>query len=327
MEEILNKIFKDNSGREFKVINKISDYNYDIQYLKSKNIYRRQKRIILKGEISDSLGIEQEFINKEWPQKCGDSLRILKKSDKRTSKVGNYFYEVEFIKYPYKTLTLKKHIVSGYVKNPYSKSIFGVACFGIGKFTSSDIYYNIYSDLLNRCYCEKSDRYSYYGSKGVKICDEWLNYQNFAQWMFDHNYQKEWSIDKDILANINHSENKIYSPKTCLIIPYFLNAWLLGDSPKAGVFLNSKNRFYCDIQVNEKRKYSGICQSFKEAKTYYVNEKYNEWKRLIETSKILIPKDIKEILLQYDFSWYWLWENLNDDEIRLKFYNKNNNYE
>jgi hypothetical protein len=57
--------------------------------------------------------------------------------------------------------------------------------------------------MLKRRYSKKGEHYKYY--KDVKICEEWYNFQNFAEW-FENNYNPEtmqsWQLDKDILVKI-----------------------------------------------------------------------------------------------------------------------------
>lgn len=42
---------------------------------------------------------ESFFLNKEFPQKCGDTLIVLRKSDKK--KDGHTFFICKFLKYSY----------------------------------------------------------------------------------------------------------------------------------------------------------------------------------------------------------------------------------
>ena len=62
-----------------------------------------------------------DIIGKEFPQKCGDSLKIIKKTDKRGP--SGILFECEFQKYPYKILKEKKHILSGSVLNPQIEQV------------------------------------------------------------------------------------------------------------------------------------------------------------------------------------------------------------
>lgn len=50
--------------------------------------------------------------------------------------------------------------------------------------------YHIYYGILQRCYNPKSPGFEYYGGKGVKMCDEWLNggYPAFKKWSEEHGY-------------------------------------------------------------------------------------------------------------------------------------------
>lgn len=43
--------------------------------------------------------------------------------------------------------------------------------------------YNIYLDMKRRCYSEYREVYKYYGAKGIKVCDRWLN--SFASFVQD----------------------------------------------------------------------------------------------------------------------------------------------
>ena len=56
----------------------------------------------------------ENLIGKEFPQSCGDSLKVLGKTSAKSG--TNYYYECQFSKYPNDTiLALKKSIVSGSV--------------------------------------------------------------------------------------------------------------------------------------------------------------------------------------------------------------------
>jgi DNA-directed RNA polymerase subunit H (RpoH/RPB5) len=107
-EEMINKGFILNKNTE-------GDIEYNIISKKDKNSKKLEFNIPYLNK--DKEMIEKDFINKEFLQNCGDTLKILKKSNKRTSK-GEYFYEAEFIKYPYQILETKGHILRGSVNNP-----------------------------------------------------------------------------------------------------------------------------------------------------------------------------------------------------------------
>ena len=72
--------------------------------------------------------------------------------------------------------------------------------------------YNTYTMLKGRCYNPNNKRYSNYGARGIKVCDEWLDkkngFMNFYKWAIENGYQENLSIDRiDVNGN--------YEPANC----------------------------------------------------------------------------------------------------------------
>lgn len=69
--------------------------------------------------------------------------------------------------------------------------------------------YNIFHGMKKRCYNANSKSYKYYGGRGIKICDEWLNdFEAFLRWSMDNGYQENLTIDR---INVNGD----YCPNNC----------------------------------------------------------------------------------------------------------------
>lgn len=69
--------------------------------------------------------------------------------------------------------------------------------------------YRAYINMKQRCYNQKKDVYKYYGARGIKICDEWLNdFMSFYDWSMNNGYKKGLSIDR-----IDNDGN--YEPSNC----------------------------------------------------------------------------------------------------------------
>ena len=122
MEEIIGQIFPQNCGDDLKIIEILKIDNktfYRCQFLKYPYEIIKKLDHIKRG-VCNNPQIEQiEFIDKIWPQNCGDSLRILEKSDKKNKNgKGEYLWKVSFINYPYETFVTKYQIISGCVNNP-----------------------------------------------------------------------------------------------------------------------------------------------------------------------------------------------------------------
>lgn len=72
--------------------------------------------------------------------------------------------------------------------------------------------YNVWSSMKARCYSKTRIEYKYYGGRGIKICDEWLDrengFMNFYNWAIKNGYQEGLSIDRiDVNGN--------YEPSNC----------------------------------------------------------------------------------------------------------------
>lgn len=126
----------------------------------------------------------------------------------------------------------------GNVKNPFHPRVYGVGFFGVGKYSSKEDSraYDLWNKMLQRCY-DHNSRIRYPTYKDVTVCDEWLNFQNFAEWCYSQEFftykddkGKSYHLDKDILVK----GNKIYSPYTCCFIPAYINTMLLGCDKARG---------------------------------------------------------------------------------------------
>lgn len=249
--------------------------------------------------------MESNILNKEFSQNCGDSLRVLEKTNLKPNKSTDYLYLIEFLNYPCKILARKGDIIRGIVRNPMKPSFYNIGYIGIGNYGASSNLklYHIWDNILKRCYNEKNVQYKNYGEKGVVVCEEWHNFQNFAKWYIENEvWNKETnyklSIDKDILCYISNI-NKIYSPETCILIPEELNEFLMGDKLSTGVLKVSNGKFISGLQTNDVRIHFGTFNTFEEAKLIYSKEKYKCWISLLE--KYNLPIELKDILLKYDF--------------------------
>lgn len=147
--------------------------------------------------------------------------------------------------------------------------------------------YQVWRSMLQRCYDKKfhKDNPTYIG---CSVCEEWLDFQNFASWYVDHKYGNlGYQLDKDLLV----PNNKVYSPDTCCLIPRDLNVLLIdsrairGEYPQGVHFFKPTSRYAVQIRINGKQNYLGLFDTpeeaslvYKTAKEAHVKTKANEWR-------------------------------------------------
>ncbi len=72
--------------------------------------------------------------------------------------------------------------------------------------------YNIRINMIDRCYNTSATIYSYYGGRGITVCDEWVDkengFMNFYNWAMSSGYTDELTIDR---INVNGN----YEPSNC----------------------------------------------------------------------------------------------------------------
>ena len=80
-----------------------------------------------------------------------------------------------------------------------------------------DMLFSTWKPLMQRCYRKTNSNYSYYGGRGVYVCDEWHNFMTFAEdvqsldgWEHKLNDRAGFQLDKDIKGN-----GFVYSPEVC----------------------------------------------------------------------------------------------------------------
>lgn len=177
----------------------------------------------------------------------------------------------------------------GSVDNPLFPSFLGVGFLGVGKYKFTDFGMGrLWRSMILRCYNEKylNKRDTY---KDVTVCEEWLNFQNFAEWCVNQKGFKsvdqngrQFQLDKDLLVE----GNKIYSPKTCCFVPTEINCFFLTgvgakDNPMRGFRRVGSGRYQVRCSTN----YLGTYDTEYLAKQAYVTNKYEKLKELLGVYK------------------------------------------
>lgn len=68
--------------------------------------------------------------------------------------------------------------------------------------------YRIWQSMKTRCLNAHSDDFYRYGGRGISICDEWLDFENFRDWALSNGYEEDLTIDR-----IDNNDG--YYPENC----------------------------------------------------------------------------------------------------------------
>lgn len=237
-------------------------------------------------------------IGEEKTNTFGSLMRII--NYRNNKDIDVYFPQYDYI---------KEHVnynqfIKGKVKCVYEPRIYGIGCIGDGKYKVSinTKYYDIWCGMLKRAYNPKYiQQHPTY--EGCEVCQEWLNFQVFAEWVDVNYYEIEGEqicLDKDILIK----GNKIYSPDTCVFVPHRINTLFVksdkcrGDLPIGVIRANKKYNARCNM--DKKIKNLGYYDTPVQAFQVYKNFKEKEIKEVAEEYKNVIPQKLYDAMIKYE---------------------------
>ena len=220
---------------------------------------------------------------------------------------------IYFEKYDYIKKVTYRQFKNKEVVCPYEPRTYGKGYLGEGKYKTRNINgkptkcYDRWKKILQRCYDpkfhEKKPTY-----KDCTVCEEWLNFQNFAEWYHKHYYEvpgERMHLDKDIL----NKGNKIYSPENCIFVPQRINDLFVkrqndrGDSPIGVYFIKGENKYRAQCNRFYKSRYIGDFNNEMEAFECYKIIKENYIKNVIDSYEGIIPNKyyhkLKEAIYNY----------------------------
>jgi hypothetical protein len=204
----------------------------------------------------------------------------------------------------------------GTIKNHYIPFVCGVGMVGTkypatinGKKTKE---YASWSSMIARCHTKSivNGENHFHRYEDVVVCDEWLLYENFYEWLHSQENFDKWIlldkgvIDKDILIK----NNKIYSPETCCLVSQNINMLFAksnktrGEYPIGVTYKTRDKVFEVQCNLNGKETYLGRRSTpeqgfllYKQYKESYIKQVAQE-----EYSKGNITKQCYEAMMNYE---------------------------
>ena len=116
----------------------------------------------------------------------------------------------------------------------YNKNVHSCGCIGVKKGKDSPNYihgmsktriFNIYRDMINRCYNKNDISYKNYGGRGITVCPEWLGEKgvtNFTEWSYTNGYDEKAPRGKCTIDRIDVNGN--YEPGNCRWVSMYVQS-------------------------------------------------------------------------------------------------------
>ena len=222
-----------------------------------------------------------------------------------TKYVSNQEVHIKFVETCFEDVVQMSCIKSGTVKDPLSRSVYGVGVVGeeATRINNRQIKEReLWSSMLTRCYDDKfHSRFQTY--VGCSVSDNFKYFPYFKEWC---NQQigfniEGFELDKDILVK----GNKIYSEDTCCIVPPEINCALIGNKkvrgsfPQGVIYNSTKTRYRARIQRGDKWESLGTYDTPEEAFCAYKPVKEAHIKSLAEKWKDQIDPRVYESLMNW----------------------------
>lgn len=97
--------------------------------------------------------------------------------------------------------------------------VFEIGTMGTGPYgkSSNPRAYCAWLSMMQQCYNPHCQTYKAAGARGVRVCDEWLDFQAFAAWYEAHDYVPEGSAGT-VMTRLMGGDD-VYGPDTCMMVP------------------------------------------------------------------------------------------------------------
>lgn len=214
--------------------------------------------------------------------------------------------------YKYRHKTSYLNFKNCKMDNPYDKTVYGIGFMGVGAYNSKDhkLAHKKWKSMMCRC-INRNDNYKSSSYEKCSICEEWLNFQNFAQWFCSELYQvahEPLCVDKDILFH----DNTTYSPTTCLLVPQRINLLFIKAKSRRSYNLigfsydERKNKYFAQLSFKDKisgkskTKNLGLYNTQSEAFMAYKKAKEQYIRNVADEYKDVIPKKVYDALYNYE---------------------------
>ena len=221
--------------------------------------------------------------------------------------------DVYFPEYDWCVKTSYNNFLKRDIKCPYEPRTFGVGYLGEGKYQpiinkKKNLAYKYWISMMERCYSKDfQNKHSSYIKSTV--CEEWHNFQNFAEWFYENYYEikgEKMQLENNILMK----GNMIYCPEYSIFAPVRINnlfVKMLNSSDRNGLIgtrklSNGKYGWQCSYinELGEYKRATGTCNTEEEAFELYKEFKENYIKQVADEYYGLIPRELWKAMWEYE---------------------------
>lgn len=210
--------------------------------------------------------------------------------------------------FQYHVHTTYRNFQKGHVSNPGLRIMYGRGYIGQGKYLptynkKSTKARDAWSRMFDRCY-NPNYILLYPTYNEAEVCEEWYNFQNFAEWFYQNEYDvgdQSLEVDKDWLS----VGNKLYCPEKCCLAPNIINTCILThkkikylDLP-VGVSPTASGRYKARCSYYGERKDLGTYNTIQEAEQAYWQFKIKYVEQLAQEYKNVIPNSLYMALMDF----------------------------
>lgn len=168
----------------------------------------------------------------------------------------------------------------------YKKNVAGVGFLGEPVMASEKVY-NLWYNMIMRCYAPNHSAYRFYGERGVTVSPIWHSFEMFVKtlslvplhhlWLLSCD---DYELDKDYYAS------KVYSPTTTIFLPATVNKRISSN----GSAIQIKEKVYSDW---------GHFETLESTRTDYMKSRLLSGK----TYKDYSPEDVISVLATDEYVW------------------------
>lgn len=224
---------------------------------------------------------------------------------------------IQFLESGGKNFVSSGNLRKGLVRDFMARTIYGVGYFGEGKYicrvkgrtAKSDGHragcmikeYASWESMMKRVYGNLTEQ-EFRIYHDVTVCEEWHNYQNYAEWCQNQaGFGLDgYHLDKDILVR----GNRVYSPSSCCFVPAHINSAVTGMKHTNTTGFTGVSSvdygFSSEITMNGTSVHLGTFSTAEKAFKVYKSIKEAYVRSLAEVYKDGISSDAYEALTKWE---------------------------